>query len=127
MAITDASCSGLAITSGHEPPSQTDIRGNFSVASWNIFSVRNRGLKGSSLVMESLGVNISILQETTLTKGIYARRYGNYSVIGTGVNSLLQEGISLSWRDNNLFKVEEVTKLGPNVITFQLVTEMGGI
>ena len=74
------------------------------------------------LAMEFLGVNISILKETKLTKGIYIRQYGNYSVIATDATSISEGGVALFWRDNDLFEVEEVEKHGTNVITFQLVT-----
>ena len=71
---------------------------------------------------EYLDVSIGILQETKLTKGIYTRLYGKYSVIATDANSVFCGGVAFFWRDNNLFEVEEVTKHGPNVITFWLVT-----
>ena len=68
--------------------------------------------------MKSLYTNIGILQEAKLMKRIYTRRYGNYSVITTYTNIVLQ--VVLFWTDNNLFKVEEV-KIWPNIIAFQLV------
>ena len=122
MVITDVACGGPAIITEHEPPSQTDVRGNFSVALWNICSIKNGGLEGSLQEMESLGVNIGILQETKLTKGIYTRHYSNYSGIATDANSVSHGRVALVWRDNNRFKVKEVKKHGPNVLTFQLVT-----
>ena len=97
MEITAVARDGSSITT-HEPPSQTDGRGTFSVASWNIHSGRNGSLEAALRAMESLGVDIGILQETKLTKGIYTRRFGNYSVIATDANSVSQGGVALFWR-----------------------------
>ena len=121
MEITAVARDGSSITT-HEPPSQTDGRGTFSVASWNIRSGRNGSLEAALRAMESLGVDIGILQETKLTKGIYTRRFGNYSVIATDANSVSQGGVALFWRESDDFEVEEVIKHGPNVISFHLVT-----
>ena len=111
-----------AIIALHEPPYQTDVRKNFFVASWIIRNGRNGGLEGSFRAMDSLGVDISILQETKLAKGIHTRRYRNHSVTATNANSVSQGGVTLFWRETDLFEVEKVVKHGPNVITFQLVT-----
>ena len=85
---------GSSIITTQEPPFQTDGRWTFSVASWNIRSSRNGSLQAALRVMESLGVDIGILQETRLTKGIYTRRFGNYNVIATDANGcLILEGV----------------------------------
>jgi hypothetical protein len=60
MEITAVARDGSSITT-HEPPSQTDGRGTFSVASWNIRSGRNGSLEAALRAMESLGVDIGIL------------------------------------------------------------------
>ena len=62
MVNTSVACGGLTIITDHEPPSQTDGRGNFSIVSWNICSSRNGGLEGALRAMESLDVDIGILQ-----------------------------------------------------------------
>ena len=61
MAFAAVARDESAIIEEHEPPSQTDGRGTFSVASWNIRSGRNGGLEGALRALESLGVNIGIL------------------------------------------------------------------
>ena len=98
MAIIDLVSDGSAIIMGHEPPCQTDGRGTFSVASWKIRNGRKGGFEKYLRAMESLDIDIGILQETKLRKGIYTRRYGNYSVIVTDADSNSHGGVALFWR-----------------------------
>ena len=92
----------------HEPSSQTDDRGTFKIASWNIRSGRNAGLEGAMRAMASLRVSIGIIQETKLTGGIYTRRFGNYRIIATDAVSAKQGGVALFYEESDLFEVEEV-------------------
>mmetsp|Transcript_4235 Transcript_4235/g.9583 ORF Transcript_4235/g.9583 Transcript_4235/m.9583 type:complete len:273 (+) Transcript_4235:12554-13372(+) len=116
-------CVAPAIINAHAPPSQTDGRGTFSIATWNIQSGRNNGLESSSQVMVSMGVDIGFLQETKLTQGIYTRRFDEYNVFATKVTSVRQGGVALFWRESELFEVMEMQTFGSNVMCFQIVTE----
>ena len=122
MAITDVARDAPAIIEEHEPPSQTDGRGTFSVATWNIRSGRQGGLEESLRAMESMNVDLGFLQETKLTGGIHTRRYGEYSIIATDAPSAQQGGIAFFWRESKIYEVEEVKKHGQNVISLHLMT-----
>ena len=76
-------CVTPAIIEEHEPPSRTDGRGTFSLATWNIRSGRKNGLETALRAMRSMGVDIGFLQETKLTGGIYTRQYAEYKIFAT--------------------------------------------
>ena len=110
-----------AIIDVYELPSRMDGRGILSMATWNIWSGRKNGLKSSLREMVSLGVDIGFLQKTKLTQGIYTRQFNEYIFFVTEATSIRQRGITLFWRENKLFEVEEMRSFGSNVICSQLV------
>ena len=67
------------------------------MVSWNIRSGRNGGLESSLKAMAGLGVDLGFFQETKLTRDIYTRRYGDYSVVATNAVSAAQGGVALFW------------------------------
>ena len=54
-----------------DAPSRNDGGETFTVATWNIRCGRNGGLESALRALESLEVDIAILTEAKLTKGIY--------------------------------------------------------
>ena len=108
--------------SPQDAPSRTDGSGAFKLATWNIRSGRNGGLESALRALDALEVDIALLTETKLTKGIYTRWSSSYSVIATDAKSAYQGGVALCIRKGELFEVEEAIVRGPNVISFQLVT-----
>ena len=71
--------------------------------------------------MALLNVDLEILQETKLTHNIYMQAEAGYRDVATEVVSALQGGVALFWRECIFFKVEEVVKNGPIIITVQVV------
>ena len=69
-----------------------------------------------------MGVDLGVLLETKLTKGVYTRWSSGYNVRATHAPSAWQGGISLFWRASDLYEVKEVELQGPNVLSFQLVS-----
>jgi hypothetical protein len=104
-----------------EPPSQAVGSGSFTMASYNIQSGCNGGLESALQAMKLMGVDVGILLERKLTKGVYTRWSSGYHVRATHALSAGQGGISLFWRASDLYEVEEVELHGPNVLSFQLV------
>ena len=97
--------------------------GTFTVATWNIRSGRNGGLESAARALESLGVDIAVLQETKLTGKKHTRFTSGYHIIASEAESAQKGGIALAWRENHeVFEVEATRVVHANVITLQLVT-----
>ena len=69
------------------PPSQTDDSGTFCTAIYNVHSSQNGGLEDTLRAMDSLGIDLGVLQEMKLTGGIYTHHLRGYSVLATDVHS----------------------------------------
>ena len=105
-----------------DAPSRNDGGETFTVATWNIRCGRNGGLESALRALESLEVDIAILTEAKLTKGIYTRGGRGYQVLATDAASAHQGGVALCHRQSDHFEVEETRTHGPNVISFHLMT-----
>jgi hypothetical protein len=106
-------------------PSQPDGSGSVLFASFNIQSGRNGGLEGALRAIDQLGVDVGFLLETKLTGGIYTRYSSGYSVLALTAMLVRQGGITLFWRGNNSYEVEEAQIWGANIISLHLM--MGAI
>ena len=104
------------------PPSRADGSGSIAVASYNIRSGRSGGLESALRAMEAMGVDLGVLLETKLTGGIYTRFSSGYSVVASDAASAHQGGITLFWRPNKSYEVEDWRVRGPNVLSFVIVT-----
>ncbi len=102
-------------------PSRPDGSGSIAIASFNIQSGRNGGLEAALRAMDQLGVDIRLLVETKLTRGIYTRHLLGYDVLASTATSSSSGGIALFWRGNILYEVEETRIWGPNVISLHLM------
>ena len=102
-----------------------DGSGFVALASFNIQSGRNGGLKAALKAMDQLGVDAGFLMETKLTEGIYMRHSSGYDVLASTATSPSSGGIAIFWRGNILFEVEETKMWGPNIISLHLM--MGSI
>jgi len=99
------------------------ICGTISVATWNIRSGRNGGLEAAGRALRSANVDIAVLQETKLTRGIYTRQTAGYRIVATDAQSCAQGGVAVCWREENeRFEVEEVRIRHANIITFEIQT-----
>ena len=76
------------------PPSRTEGSVTFCVAMYNVWSGQNGGLENALRAMDSLGVNLGVLQETKLTGSIYTQNSKGYNVLATGAPSAWQ-GVAL--------------------------------
>jgi hypothetical protein len=72
--------------------------------------------------MAATGVDCGVFTETKITDDIYTRYSLGYNVFALNAVSIWQGGISLFWRDNDLYKIEESKIRGPNMLSFELVT-----
>ena len=72
--------------------------------------------------MSQANMDLSILQETKLTDGIYTRGSTGYSVVATDALSRPRGGVVIFHRPAPHFEVEAVRKYWPNLIGFQLAT-----
>ena len=75
--------------------------------------------------MDQANVDLSILQETNITNGIYTRFPADLRVVATDVPSCHGEDFALFYNDSRNSTVEGLHTHGPNVLSFQLVS--GGI
>jgi hypothetical protein len=73
--------------------------------------------------MKLMGVNFGVLLEMKLTEGVYTHWSSGYHVRATHEPSAWQGGISLFWRASDLYEVEEVELHGPNMLSFQLMSD----
>jgi hypothetical protein len=71
--------------------------------------------------MDQLGVDIGFLMETKLTGGIYTRHSLGYDVLALTATLSSSGGITLFWRGNNSYEVEEMQIWGANVISLHLM------
>ena len=53
---------------------------------------------------------------------MHAKTSFGYSVFVTDATWKSQEGVALCWQNREAFEAEETNKIGPDVISFQLVT-----
>ena len=105
----------------------SEKQNNFSLATWNIRSGRPGGplggMEAAARALDSLNVDIAVLQETKVTGGVYTRNTSGYKVFSTNAPSPRQGGVAIAWRDEHpAFEVEEATERAANVLTFELVT-----
>jgi hypothetical protein len=63
-----------------EPPLRAEGSGLFTMALYNIRSGRNGGLESALQAMKLMGVDLGVLLETKLTKGVYTRWSSGYNV-----------------------------------------------
>jgi exonuclease III len=107
------------------PPFRSKGSGTFRMGTYNIITGQGGGILSALRAMGKLGVDVGVLQETKMTKGIYPRRGFGYSVFCTDAPSRQCGGVALFWRDCDGCAVEEQRRWGPNVLSFQLVTGRG--
>ena len=89
---------------------------------YNIQSGRNGRLEMALRAMQQMNLDIGILTETKLTRGIHTRWSSGYHVVATEARSEHQGGVALVYRDSSHWQIELVCKHGPNVISCELVT-----
>ena len=82
---------------------------------YNIRNGRKGGLKSALRGMSQANMDLSILQETKITNGVYTRGAAGYKVIATDAPSRHRGGVALFYRPTPLFALEVVEKCGPNV------------
>ena len=103
-------------------PSRADGSGSIAVATYNIRSGRNGGLKSALRAMEGMGFDLGILLETKVTDRIYTQNSSGYSVAALNAPTAHLSWIALFGLPNKSYVVEYWWIRGPNVLTFVLVT-----
>jgi hypothetical protein len=97
--------------------------GTFSIATWNIRSVRGSGLGAAAKGLRQMRVGCCVLTETKLTDDRYSKTSSGYCVILSKAMSPKQGWVALLWEERHQdFEVEAVTIVSPNLLRFQLVT-----
>jgi hypothetical protein len=90
------------VPTGQELPSQADGSGFITLATFNIRSGRNDGLKSALREMAATRVDCGVLTETKITNNLCTRFLLGYNVFASNAISIQLGGIALFWRDNNL-------------------------
>ncbi|KAL7523611.1 hypothetical protein ACHAXR_001156, partial [Thalassiosira sp. AJA248-18] len=83
---------------------------------------RAGGLESACRALDSLGVDVALLQETKLTNSVYTRRSFDYSIVASDAPSAHQGGVALCWRESDAYEIEETKIWSPNVLAFRLIT-----
>ena len=68
---------------------------------------------------------IGVLQEIYLMEGIYMQHRSGYYLQATKLESRHRRGIAISWRREEVWKLEGAIKYSPDVVSF--TTMVGGI
>jgi exonuclease III len=92
------------------------------IAMYNIISGQGDRLKSALCAMEQLNVDIALLTEAKITSEAYTRFDHGLHVLCTEAVHPNQGGVALCWRDSNYCQVEVISRHGPNVISFELVS-----
>jgi hypothetical protein len=71
--------------------------------------------------MDQMGVNIGFLLETKLIGGVNTHFSSGYEVFALTATLVWLGRISLFWRGNNLYKVEETQNWGPGIVLLHLM------
>ena len=70
-----------------------------------------------------VGVHVAVLQETKITGPVFvSRSFEGYSILAAAADSDRRGGVALSVRETDYFTVENEKAVGPNIISFELVT-----
>ena len=81
------------------PPFRSKGSGTFRMGTYNIITGQGGGILSALRAMGKLGVDVGVLQETKMTKGIYPRQGFGYSVFCSDAPSRQCGGVALFWRD----------------------------
>ena len=65
-------------------------------------------------------VDVGVLQETKLTRGVHTRYGDGYSVWEKYMESRHQRIVAVAWKDKAGWQVEGISNYGPNVVSFVL-------
>ena len=122
LAERDGDTVSTAPSTASEASTHAVDSGTFSIATWNIRNGRNGGLESACRALDSLGVDLALLQETKLTGGIHTRFSSGYTIVASDAPSAHQGGIALCSRESLAYELEETKIWSPNVIAFRLIT-----
>ena len=92
------------------------------IASLNIRPGRAGGLEAALRALQQRNVDVGVLQETKIPKGIHMRYGSGYTVCATQSEIRHQGGVAVAWREKAGWQVEGIANYGPNVVSFLLMT-----
>ena len=111
---------------------KTKARGNgkerapwIKMATYNIRDGRQEGLQSATRALGRTGADIAFLQEVKIKDPKFAtKRFDGYEIRTAAAGTARCGGVALLVRENNewAFTVENEKVVGPNVISFELVT-----
>ena len=114
---------------GGGAPASTEVRqrrrtsGTISVASYNVRDGRRGGLYSAVRALRRGRVDVAILQETKIAKAKFApRSYKGYTTRVAPSSGKNCGGVGLVYKETSRFSVENAKVVGPNVVSFHLVT-----
>ena len=93
-----------------------------NISSINIRSGRAGGLEAALRDLQQGNVDVGVLQETNITKGIHTCYGAGYSVRETQAESRHMGGAEVVWIEKVGWQVEGIANYGPNVVSFLLTS-----
>ena len=119
----------VAPVEGGGAPASKEVRqrrrasGTISIASYNVRDGRRGGLHSAVRSLKRGRVDVAFLQETKIAKAKFAARaYRGYTIRVTPASGKNCGGVGLVYRETKRFSVENAKVVGPNVISFLLIT-----
>ena len=106
------------------PSSSLPLPSVLKIATFNVVSARRTRLNQAIRAMSLMSLDLVVLTETKLTRGLHATSFLNYSVAATDAASAHQGGVALVYRANSdhFWHLESIRSFGPNVISALLVS-----
>ena len=92
------------------------------ILSLNIRLRRTGALEAALRALQQGNVDIRVLQDTKLTRGIHMRYGAGYSVLVTHAEIIHWGGVAAVWMEKAGWQVEGIANYGPSVVTSVLTT-----
>ena len=105
--------------------------GTVTIATYNMRDGRGEGEDGevflglclAARAMGMTGVDVAFVQETKIVDPTFTtHKFEGYSILAVAADSERRGGVALLVKDRDGFKVENKKTVGPNVISFELIT-----
>ena len=87
----------IAVANDAAPEKSQDkgARTDISIMTWNIRDGRQGGLESAARALMSMHVNIVVVQETKISRGMYTKLSSGYTIIATDVGENMFGGVAL--------------------------------
>ena len=93
------------------------------MASYNIQDGQNVGLQLAARALDKVKVDIAVLQEVKIKDAKFAtRKWAGYDILTAATRTASCGGIALPVKENEAFTIENEKVVGPNMVSFKMLT-----